>query len=82
MSRAVPMAVQDHHAVLREAIGRSADVHRSRRRLRNPVLCERFRCMGGPSYARSRRAERCQKSDAEEPILRLGWRCIDHEQAN
>jgi hypothetical protein len=66
----------------REAIGRSADIHRSPRRLRNSVLSGRFRCRGDraatdfavPSIVRGRLAE--------VSILRLSGRGIDHEQAN
>jgi hypothetical protein len=61
VSRAVPIEVQDHQAFenprsswcrgATRGFGRSAHIHRSQRRLRNSVLCERFRCMGGPGYA-------------------------------
>ena len=52
------------------------------RRLRNSILSGRFRCQRDrvatdfavPSVARGR--------PAEEPILRRGRRCIDHEPAN
>lgn len=54
----------------------------SRRRLPNSILSGRFRCkrdrvatdFAVPSVARGR--------PAEEPILRRGRRCIDHEPAN
>jgi hypothetical protein len=76
--------IQDRHrvGVRREALGCSAHVHRSQRRLRNSILSGRFRCkrdraatdFAVPSVVRGR--------PAEVSILRLGGRCIDQEQAN
>jgi hypothetical protein len=37
---------------------------------------------GRPSCDRFRCSQHCQGRPAEEPILRPGVRCIDHEQAN
>lgn len=74
--------IQDHDGVgvRREAIGCSAHVHRSQRRLR--ILSGRFRCkrdrvatdFAVPSVVRSR--------PAEVSILILGGKRIDHERAN
>ena len=64
VSRAVPIEVQDHHlsGVRREAIGRSADVHRSQRRLRNSVLSGRFRCTGDRAATDFAVPSDCQRS--------------------
>ena len=83
MSRAVPVDVQDHHAVGGAArnhwsLNTCPQVRAAIAKIRSLRTIQMY---GRPEPCPIPPCRAVSEVDAEEP-MRLGWRCIDHEQAN